>query len=82
MSIRHIDLYVNWIRIYMHTLSDLRIDLESAGGELQAACEHIVRELIEGVRHGFFEMNVKVEIMQSKKTRITVMAGKSHRFVV
>jgi hypothetical protein len=63
-------------------LGDVHTDLECAGGELQAACEHIVRELIEGVRHGFFEMNVKVEMMQSKKKRIIVIAGKSHRFVV
>jgi hypothetical protein len=29
------------------------------------ACEHMVRELKEGVRHGFFEMTVTVEMMQS-----------------
>jgi hypothetical protein len=51
----------------MHSLSDIRMDVECAGGELQAACELMIRELVEGVRHGFFEMNIRVEITQSKK---------------
>lgn len=67
----------------MHESHSIQIDAtESADGELMRACEHIVRELIKGVRHGFFEMNVKVELMPSKKRCITVMAGKSHRFVI
>jgi hypothetical protein len=59
-----------------HTNADV------AGGELKEACEHIVRELMEGVRHGFSEMTVKVEIMQSKKKSVTIVAGKSYRFIV
>ena len=58
------------------------IQIDAADGELMPACEHIVRELIRGVRHGFYEMNVKVELMPSKKKCITVRAGKSQRFVI
>ena len=54
---------------------------EFNGGELKAACEHIVRELVDGVRHGFFEMTVTVETMQAKKKSITIKAGKSYRFI-
>jgi hypothetical protein len=54
----------------------------SEGGELNAACEHMARELLDGVRHGFFEMTVTVEMMQSKKRCITIKAGKSYRFIV
>jgi hypothetical protein len=54
----------------------------SLDNQLQAACEHMTREVVAGVNHGFFEMNVKVEKLQSKKTSITVTSGKSHRFVV
>jgi hypothetical protein len=50
-------------------------------GELKAACEHIVRSLIEGVDHGFFKMTIAVEKLQSNKTSVTVEAGKSTRFV-
>jgi len=63
-------------------LDDIQIDAESSHEGLEAACEHMARELIEGVRHGFFEMVVTVEMMQSKKKCITIKAGKSHRFVV
>jgi hypothetical protein len=67
----------------MHDSNAVQFDAsESAGGELKLACEHMARELIEGVRHGFFEMSVTVEMMQSKKRCITVKAGKSYRFVV
>jgi hypothetical protein len=67
----------------MHESYRIEIDAtESADGKLMPACEHIVHELIRGVRHGFFEMNVKVELMPSKKKCITVRAGKSHRFVI
>jgi hypothetical protein len=55
---------------------------EPTGGELKAACEHVVRELVNGVRHEFFEMVVTVEIVQSKKKSITIKAGRSHRFTV
>jgi hypothetical protein len=52
------------------------------GRQTQEACEHMIRELVEGIRHGFFEMTVTVEIMQSKKRCITIKAGKSLRFIV
>jgi hypothetical protein len=54
---------------------------ESAGGEVKLACEHMVRELLDGLRHGFFEMSITVETVQSKKKCITIKAGKSHRFI-
>jgi hypothetical protein len=39
----------------MHESYKIKIDAsESSGSELMAACEHIVRELVEGVQHGKF----------------------------
>ena len=58
-------------------------DLESIkGSELHAVFEHITRELLDGVKHGFCEMNIAVERIPSNKTSITVRAGKSWRFVI
>ena len=51
------------------------------GGELKSACEHIVRELLDGVKHGFFEMTITVETVRSKKKCITIKGGRSHRFI-
>jgi hypothetical protein len=58
------------------------IQIDATDGELMPACEHIVREFIRGARHGFCEINVKVELRPSKKKCITVRAGKSQRFVI
>jgi hypothetical protein len=67
----------------MRELNSLQTDTDaSEGGELKAACEHMARELLDGVRHGFFEMTVSVETVQSKKRCITIKAGKSYRFIV
>jgi hypothetical protein len=67
----------------MRDFNTIQLDaVEPGGGELKAACEHMVRELVDGVRHGFFEMIVTVETGQSKKKSITIKAGKSHRFTV
>ena len=63
--------------------TNIQIDADaSEGGELKAACEHMARELVDGVQHGFFEMTVTVEMMQSKRRFITIRAGKSYRFIV
>jgi hypothetical protein len=67
----------------MRDLNDLQTDDgTSSGGQLMAACQHLTNELVDGVRHGFFEMTVSVEIMQSKKRRIIVKAGKSRQFII
>ncbi len=66
----------------MRDLEDIQFDAgESASGELKSACEHIVRELLDGVRHGFFEMTITVETVQSKRKCITIKGGRSHRFI-
>jgi hypothetical protein len=66
----------------MRDLDNSQVDVgEPTGGEVKLACEHMVRELLDGVRHGFFEMSVTVETVQSKKKYITIKAGKSHRFI-
>ena len=54
----------------------------SAGDRITLACEHMARELVAGVSHGFFEMVVTVETTQAKKRQIMIRAGKSYRFVV
>jgi len=67
----------------MRDFNTIQLDAgEPTGGELKAACDHVVHELVNGVQHGFFEMVVTVETVQSKKKSITIKAGKSHRFTV
>jgi hypothetical protein len=61
-------------------VSELNIG-EPIGGEFMAACEHIVHELLGGVRHGYSKMTIAVEKVQANKTSITVESGKSFRFI-
>jgi hypothetical protein len=58
------------------------LDSESPGGELKAACDHMVNELLGGVRHGFFKMNVEMETVQGKRKQVTIESGKNYRFTV
>ena len=51
----------------MREANSIETAMQPEGGQLKAACEHMARELVDGVRHGFFEMTVTVEMMQSKK---------------
>ena len=53
----------------------------SSGGQVTLACEHMTRELLEGYRHGYFEMTITVERIQSDKRRIVIKAGKTHQFI-
>ena len=67
----------------MHDFNTIQLEThESTGGELKAACDHVVRELVSGVQHGFSEIVITIETVQSKKKSITIKAGKTHRFIV
>ena len=69
-------------QLTMPELANIQQDIGAPeGGELKRACEFMTCELIDGVRHGFFEMTVTVECIQSKKRCITIRAGKSYRFI-
>ena len=66
-------------------MRDFTIQLETGeptGGQLKVACDHVVRELVSGVKHGFSEIVITIETVQSKRKSITIKAGKSHRFIV
>ena len=42
-----------------------------------------LREILEdGLRHGFFECAVSSEVVNGKKRRLIIRAGKSHQFTI
>lgn len=47
--------------------------------ELDRAWEKLKEELREGLRHGFFEYTLTCETQQGKR-RLTLKAGRCHRF--
>ncbi len=54
----------------------------SNGSELEQAMERLTREVREGLRHGFFELSVSCELTNGRKRRLTIKAGKNHRFTI
>ena len=42
----------------------------------------LVKLLMEGLRHGFFDYSVSCETVQGGKRRLLVRAGKSHSFTI
>ena len=50
--------------------------------QLELAIEHLTREVSDGLRHGFFELAVTCEMVNGRKRRLTIKAGKNHRFTI
>ena len=57
-------------------------DTPTAGTELDRALKKLVEEVRSGVEHGFFECSVTCEIVNGRKRRLVIRAGKSHRYVI
>lgn len=53
-----------------------------AGRELSRAFARLRQEFLEGLRHGFFDLAVSCEVISGRKRRLTIRAGKSHRFTI
>jgi len=49
---------------------------------LEKAMEQLTREVREGLKHGFFELTVACELANCRKRRLTIKAGKNHRFTI
>lgn len=56
--------------------------LHTTSTNLQACLDRIQQELTSGLRHGFFEMTVRVETIKGQKRAVSVHSGKSHQFVI
>ncbi len=49
---------------------------------VSAALERIQTEVLEGLQHGFFSLKIECEIINGKKRRVIVEAGKKYQFVI
>jgi hypothetical protein len=50
--------------------------------QLQRALDYVRRQLLDGLRHGFFECTISCEIIKDRKRRLLVKAGKSEQFTI
>lgn len=57
-------------------------DTSNMKGALAQAINKLVEEILDGLRHGFFEYSVTCEVVKDGKRRLTIKAGKSHQFII
>jgi len=50
--------------------------------DLERAMERLSREVLDGLKHGFFELTVVGETVKDQKRRLTVKAGKTHLYYI
>ena len=50
--------------------------------QIDQAKERLIREIEDGLRHGFFDFAVAGEMVNGKKRRMTIKAGKNYRFTI
>jgi len=58
------------------------IPTDSNRSQLDQAKECLIREIDDGLRHGFFDLAVTCETVNGKKRQLTIKAGKNHRFTI
>jgi hypothetical protein len=51
-------------------------------GPLGDAINKLFEEIREGIKHGFYECAVTCEVIKGGRRRLTIRAGKSHRFII
>jgi hypothetical protein len=50
--------------------------------EVTKILELIEQEVVTGLKHGHFKIEIEAEMIKAQKCRVIVDAGKKHRFVV
>lgn len=61
---------------------DQKMSDSEARRALDLAFEQLREEIREGLRHGFFDLSVSCEIVNGKKRRLIIKAGKNHQFMI
>ncbi len=49
---------------------------------LAKALSRVEQEILAGLRHGHFKMDIECEMITGEKRRIIIDAGKKHKFII
>ena len=49
---------------------------------MDRALGRLETEVLEGLKHGFFDFSISCEVVKEGKRRLTIKAGKSYQFVI
>ena len=64
------------------TPGSLRASRADHGNSFEAALAQIRAVVEDGARHGFFDCLITCEMVNGRKRRLVIKAGKSHQFTV
>jgi hypothetical protein len=51
-------------------------------GPVRDVCNRLEKLLLEGLRHGFFEITISCKVVSSGKRELVIREGKSHLFTI
>lgn len=54
----------------------------TASSQYAQALAKLEQVVLEGLRHGHFECSVACELINGKKRRLVIKAGKSHQYII
>ena len=63
-------------------ISIMHVETTHLNGVLEEALNKLREETINGLKHGFFEIHLKGEIIKGHKRRFDIVAGKSFHFII
>ena len=52
------------------------------GGQIREALDHLEGLIVDGLRHGFFELKITCEIGSGGKRRLVIREGKTHKLTI
>jgi hypothetical protein len=54
----------------------------ACGPQLRDALDELESQVMEGLKHGFFDYSVTCQIVSGGKRQLVLRAGKSHQFTI
>jgi hypothetical protein len=54
----------------------------SGEASLDRALRRLVAEIMEGLRHGYFDFSIGCQVVGQERRQLILRAGKSHRFLI
>ena len=55
---------------------------KSGGPQFREACDCLVKNFIDGLRHGHFRCSISSSIEKGNRRELVIEAGKSHKFTI
>jgi len=62
--------------------TELLMDRTISEDILSEALDYVRDQLIDGLRHGFFELTISCEMVKDRKRRLVIKAGRSEQFTI